>query len=727
MAGNVKGITIEFRGETTKLDRALRQINTETRALDKELRQVDNALKFNPTNVELWKQKQQLLTQKINETKEKLSLLKDEQARMDAAGVDKNSAEYRKLQREIIETESKVKTFEGQLKKIGNVKLQALGNQFQQIGSKLEAAGEKMRGLSMAAAGVVTAIGAISYKAGKNADDINTMSKKYHIGTKELQMYSAAAELVDVDVETIAKSHTKLTKSMNSAVKGTGASADAFDKLGVSITDSNGNLRDADDVWQDTIKALGKVENETERDALAMQLMGKAASDLNPLIEDGGEAYENLAETMNKYDLDFLDQETLDKANEFNDELDTMKAIGSVALQTVGSKLAAAFAPALQKATEWVGKLANWISKLNPRVLQIVTVFAAVLAALAPVLIILGKLSTGIGAVIKMFGMLTGPVGIAIVIIGALVAAGILLYKNWDTIKAKATALFTQLKTTFNNIKTAITTAWNNIKTNVSNAVDAIKTKITNTFNTVKSTITNTFNNIKTNISNTVDAIKTKIANTFDSVKTNISNVFDKIKTTASTAWNNIKSAITTAIGDALNTVKDKISTMKTKVSETWSAIKEKTSSAWSSIKEKITGPFESAKEKISSIISTIKGWFPISIGNIFKGLKTPHFSLQWSSKDLGKLGTISYPTGLGVSWYKTGGIFDSPSVIGVGEAGAEAVVPLDKLWDKLDNIQGETNIVINVNGANKDPREIAEEVRRVLIRETNQRRLAWQ
>lgn len=694
MAGNIKGITIEFRGDTTKLDKALRQINTETRNIDKELRNVDKALKFNPTSVELWRQKQELLEKKIAETKTKLDLLKQAQAKMDADGVDKNSEEYRKLQREIIETESKVKTFEGQLKKIGNVKLQALGNQFQQIGGKLEAAGQKLRGLSMAAAGVVTALGTLSYKAGKNADDINTMSKKYRIGTKDLQKYAAAAELVDVDVETIAKSHTKLTKSMNSAKDGTGASADAFDTLGVSITDANGNLRDADDVWQDTIKALGNVENETERDALAMQLMGKAASNLNPLIEDGGEAYEKLAETMEEYDLDFLDQETLDKANEFNDTLDTMKAIGAVALQTIGSKLAAAFAPALKKAVEWVGKLSKWISNLNPKVLEIITIVAAVLAALAPVLIVLGKISTGIGAVIKMFGMLTGPVGIAIVIIGALVAAGILLYKNWDTIKAKATALFNQLKTTFNNIKTAITTAWNNIKTSVSNTVNAIKTKITNAFNTVKSTITNTFN---------------------------------AIKTTAKTVWDNIKSSITGAVDKAKTAVKDKVTTIKNDLSSAWSTIKEKASAAWTTIKEKIVSPFESAKEKISGIVSKIKGWFPISIGNIFKGLKTPHFSLQWSSKDFGKLGSISYPTGLGVSWYKTGGIFDSPSIIGVGEAGAEAVVPLDKLWDKLDNLQGETNIVINVNGANKDPREIAEEVRRVLIKEANQRRLAWQ
>ena len=81
----------------------------------------------------------------------------------------------------------------------------------------------------------------------------------------------------------------------------------------------------------------------------------------------------------------------------------------------------------------------------------------------------------------------------------------------------------------------------------------------------------------------------------------------------------------------------------------------------------------------------------------------------------------------LSVDWYKTGGIFDSPSVIGVGEAGTEAVVPLDKLWNKLDNLQGgETNIVININGANKDPVQIAQEVKRILIKEVKGQNLAF-
>ena len=132
--------------------------------------------------------------------------------------------------------------------------------------------------------------------------------------------------------------------------------------------------------------------------------------------------------------------------------------------------------------------------------------------------------------------------------------------------------------------------------------------------------------------------------------------------------------------------------------------------------------PIQTAIETIRGIIEKVKGWFPIKIGKIFSNLKLPHFKLtgKFSLKDM------TVPK-LSVDWYKTGGIFDSPSVIGVGEAGAEAVVPLDKFWDKLEHLQGETNIVINVNGANKDPREIAEEVKRVLITETNQRRLAWQ
>ena len=159
MAGNIKGITIEFQGDTTKLDKALRQIKNSTKDIDKELKNVDKALKFNPTSVELWRQKQDLLKQKIKETENNLKELKNIQTQMDAKGVDKNSEEYRKLSREIIETESKLKHFNAEYKKIGQVNLRAASEQFKQMGTSLEAAGRSMAGLSRAAAAVAAVAG----------------------------------------------------------------------------------------------------------------------------------------------------------------------------------------------------------------------------------------------------------------------------------------------------------------------------------------------------------------------------------------------------------------------------------------------------------------------------------------------------------------------------------------------------------------------------------------
>ena len=130
-----------------------------------------------------------------------------------------------------------------------------------------------------------------------------------------------------------------------------------------------------------------------------------------------------------------------------------------------------------------------------------------------------------------------------------------------------------------------------------------------------------------------------------------------------------------------------------------------------------------------SAVVNKIKSLFPVSIGKIFSNVKLPHFKIS------GKFSLTPPSTPkLSVSWYAKGGIFDSATVlggIGVGEAGPEAILPLTPFWDRMDKIakdmQGGDTFNIYINGSNKDPKEIAEEVKRVLIKETNQRRLAWQ
>lgn len=622
MAGNIKGITIEFRGDTTQLSKAINQMRGEAKGLDKELGYIKTALKFDPKNVNLLKQKMALLKESTSKSKKDVEDLKKALDEMKAKGLDETNAEYRELEREIAIAEAKQKSFNKEIRKL-EASTSTLGQASQKMadfGNATTKAGESLRGLSMVAGAVDVALAGLTVKAGQTADDLNTMSKVTGISTTELQKYKYSADLLDVSVETIAKSQTKMKKSMLSAQQGSSTMADAFAKLGVSIEDSNGNLRSQDEVFADSIKALGEMANETERDALAMQIFGKSASELNPLIEDNGETFERVAQIFANNGLEVVDQETIDKANRFQDALDTLKATGMATLSTIGMQLAGYLAPAMEKISEVLGKVMGWLSQLDPQVLTIIGIIAGVIAVLSPLLIVVGKIAFAISSIMTLMTTLgpilaglSGPIGIVIAIIGALIAVGVLLYKNWDTIKAKAIE---------------------------------VKDWVVEKFTALKESVVNTFNNIK-----------------------------DRVVS----VWNAIKTAITTPIQSAVNFVKNAI--------------------------DKIKGFFSGLKIELPHI-------------------KLPHFKLEGSFS----LVPPSIPK-ISVDWYKNGGIFTSPTVfqgVGVGEAGAEAVLPLKKLWDEMDK-RFNSGVTINVNASpGMDVNALALEVERRLISLEKRRREAW-
>jgi len=199
MADKIKGITIEFRGDTTKLSRAISTVKKESNDLSRDLNAVNRSLKFNPTSVMLWSQKQKILTQNISSTRDKLSLLKKQQANMDAQGVDKASREYMKLEREIIKAENQLKRFERELRKIGSAKLQALGAQFKQIGGKMKAAGNT---LTRYITGPLAAIGAVSVKKYAEVD------KTMQLTNETMQNSEEDAKLLDKAMKDAASNST---------------------------------------------------------------------------------------------------------------------------------------------------------------------------------------------------------------------------------------------------------------------------------------------------------------------------------------------------------------------------------------------------------------------------------------------------------------------------------------------------------------------------------------
>ncbi len=623
MAGSIKGITIEFRGDTTQLSKAINQMRGEAKGLDKELGYIKTALKFDPKNVNLLKQKMALLKESTSKSKKDVEDLKKALDEMKSKGLDETNAEYRELEREIAIAEAKQKSFNKEIRKL-EASTSSLGQASQKMaefGGAITTVGESLRGLSMVAGAVDVALAGLTVKAGKTADDLNTMSKVTGISTTELQKYKYSADLLDVSVETIAKSQTKMKKSMLSAQQGSSTMADAFAKLGVSIEDSNGNLRSQDEVFADSIKALGEMANETERDALAMQIFGKSATELNPLIEDNGETFQRVADIFASNGLEVIDQETIDKANQFQDALDELKATGQVAISTLGMKLAGFLAPAMEKIAGAIEKIMGWLSKLDPAVLTIIGIIAGVVSVVAPLLILIGKVAMGISAImslastlgVTLSATLLPTIGIVVGAIAGLIAIGVLLYKNWDTIKAKALEVKDWVVEKFTALRDGITTAFNNIKN------------------------------------------------------------------TVTTTWNNIKTAIITPIQSAVAFVKNAI--------------------------DKIKGFFSGLKIELPHI-------------------KLPHFKLEGSFS----LVPPSIPK-ISVDWYKNGGIFTSPTVfqgVGVGEAGAEAVLPLKKLWDEMDK-RFNSGVTINVNASpGMDVNALALEVERRLISLEKRRREAW-
>lgn len=167
MAGSIKGITIEFRGDTTSLDKALRDIQKEGKQTETDLRAVNRALKFNPGNTELLRQKFTLLSQKINSTESELKQLKSAEATLKSNNVSRQSQEWMTVQRKIVEAESKLSHYKAELAALRYEKIAAMGKTFQDVGGKMQNVG---RNMSMYVTAPIVGVGAAAIKTGMEFD-----------------------------------------------------------------------------------------------------------------------------------------------------------------------------------------------------------------------------------------------------------------------------------------------------------------------------------------------------------------------------------------------------------------------------------------------------------------------------------------------------------------------------------------------------------------------------
>ena len=356
----------EFRSEINAINNSLKTMGAEMGA-------VTSAFIGNEKSVEALTAKNELLQAKFDELSKKADVQKARLKELDDAGVDPTSASYQKLLQDLYKTQTEMNKTEAEIKD-NQTSMDNLGKETDEAAESMDkgAKSSKRFGDNLKAnlvseaiiAGVkalgdgLKKIGSSVLDAAAAADDLATLATKTGITTDELQKLQYAAGTVDVDVETVAGAMGKLSKNMADAATGSGAAAEAFAALGIQIQNDDGTFRDRNEIFQETIAALGQIPDEVERDAAAMDIFGKSATDLNPLILGGAEALQEMGDHAQKAGL-ILSKEAVGSLATLNDRVSVLKGTATAVGQQFLASFAGPITEAIDQVIEWAEKLAT--------------------------------------------------------------------------------------------------------------------------------------------------------------------------------------------------------------------------------------------------------------------------------------------------------------------------------------------------------------------------------
>lgn len=372
MATRTVKARVELDGEQ-KYKQALSELNQGNKVLASEMRKLQAEYKGNTESTEYLTKAGDLLQRQLQQQQDKVAKLREAlQASAEKYGeadkrtqdwiVKLNNAEAAQydLEHAIEENNDAIN---GQ-----NDKMTGLGDTVDSVASKLgikipDGAKKALNGIEGLSAGtvakmaaaagaiaavvkVVTELHEMTVSVAADVDQLLTDSMTTGLSTRTLQELEYAENLIDVSVGTITGSLTKLTRNMKSANDGNAAMAESFAKLGVSITNEvDGSLRPAEDVFYDIIDVLGQFDNETERNAVAMELFGKSAQEINPLIVQGSGALREYAEEAQNLGYILTDEE-LAALGAVDDAYQRM----NLTIDAAKKQIAADFAPASEAA-----------------------------------------------------------------------------------------------------------------------------------------------------------------------------------------------------------------------------------------------------------------------------------------------------------------------------------------------------------------------------------------
>lgn len=728
MAGSIKGIIVEIGGDTSGLQKALKQVNSATSNLSKELNSINKMLKFDPKNTELLAQKQAVLSQNIQETTNKLNQLKQAQKLADDTiknGGTISQENYRALQREIIKTENQLKQL-----KVEASNWTAVSKSLDNISKKMKTVGDAVSELGTKFLGLTATIGAgITYGIKYNAQlekyekALTTLTGSAEEAQKIMQQIQEDAKTTPFDVAGLTQANQLLISTgldaeesrevilaLGNAVSATGGGNDELSRMAVNLQQiKNTGKAAAIDIKQFAYAGIDIY-------GLLADYLGiskEEAADMTVTWEDLSGALIHASKEGGKY-FGAMEEQSKTFSGALSNAIDSFnQSLGSLteSLMPIATQI-------IQKLTEWMDKF----NALDQETKNTILTITGLVATIGPVLIILGKvisvggtifgviskivgaiggLTTGTGALSTALTALTGPIGIVVAAIAAIGAAFVYLFNTNEQFRNKVMEVWNNLVALFNE---TIIPAFNTIKEAVMSALNTVWGLWQKLWEKLEPFVTKVFtwfldfwnNTLKGIVENVVSFI-TQLIQGWTTFYNNvlapiISTLLDVLWPIVEKVLNQIWSVVSSvfeAIGGAIKAVTGILDGLITFITGVFSG-------DWKKAWEGICKIFENIVDGLWGIIKTPLNWIIDGINGLISGIngiKIP----DWVPLVGGK--SFNIPT---IPRLAKGGIVNEATLAMVGEGkSAEAIIPLDRtltryMSEALKDAGASNNITVN-------------------------------
>ena len=470
-----------------------------------------------------------------------------------------------------------------------------------------------------------------------------------------------------------AEGGTHLRNIILSLQSPTDAAAKQMEALGISVYDSEGNMRSLNDILGDLNTSMDGMTSAEKSNIISTIFNKTDLSSVNALLANTGSTWDDLQQKIT--DSGGAAQQMADTQL---DNLQGQITILKSALEGLAISFGELLMPAIKQIVGWVQKFVDFLNSLDEGTKKTVVTIAFLAAALGPVLIVIGKVISAVGTIMtivpKIAGvintvkgafaalnttMLANPIFLIIAAITALVAAFIYLWNTnegfrqfwidlwenvkqvaitvwnaikaffqqvWDAIKAIFTTVFGIIKTLvttyFNLYKTIITTVFNTIKTVISTIWEAIKGIFTTVFEVIKTIFTTYFNIYKTIIQTVLTIIQTVITTVWNTIKTVITTVLTAIQTIFTTVWNAIKTIIQAVVSGIKGLITGDFTAVQNAVTTIMNTIKSTIATIWNTIKSTVSTVVNAIKSAVTSVFGGIVSAVSSAMTNVFNAVK---------------------------------------------------------------------------------------------------------